>query len=214
MEINVVGQGEKSYKPDQVTIDVTISAVYKDHEEALIKGEESVLEFLKAMKPFGFEFEDFKTVDYQIKDELSHQNNTYKKIGVRYTRSLNLKFDYDIKKMAKMVETASKLKNAPRITARYGLKDTKSAEIALYADAYQNAKNQADIIANTAGLKVVRCAKINTDEEFNDYHSITSCGPDVMCKKAYSSASETMAQTYVPQDIVVNQRIYCVFVAE
>ena len=41
MEINVKGQGEKSYKPDQILFDINISNVYSKYEEALVKGEEN-----------------------------------------------------------------------------------------------------------------------------------------------------------------------------
>lgn len=215
MEINVMGQGEKSYKPDQIVFDINISNVYKNYEEALVKGEESVLEFLNEMKAFGFESQDFKTINYQIKDETEYKDNNYRKIGVRYIRSLTLKFDYDMKKMSEMVEISSKLKNAPRISVRYSLKDKKTAEMQLFTDAYQNAKKQADIIANAAGLKVVRCAKTSIGEEDNNYYSRTSyeCNDKIMCKSS-ASASEMMAQTYTPQDIVVEQQIFCVFIAE
>lgn len=215
MEINVIGQGEKSYKPDLIVLDINISNVYKNYEEALAKGEESVLEFLKEMKTFGFEFEDFKTTNYQIKDEMVYKNNEYKKIGVRYSRGLSLKFDYNIKKLSEIVEASSKLKNAPRINVRYGLKDTKTAEMQLFTDAFQNAKRQAEIIANSAGLKVVRCEKTSMEKENNHYYSKTSFNyEDRMMCKASSSASEIMETTYTPQDILVEQQIFCVFIAE
>lgn len=215
MEINVMGQGEKSYKPDQIVFDISISNVYKNYEEALVKGEESVLEFLNEMKAFGFEAQNFKTINYQIKDETEYKDNNYRKIGVRYIRSLTLKFDYDMKKMSEMVEISSKLKNAPRISVRYSLKDKKTAEMQLFTDAYQNAKKQADIIANAAGLKVVRCAKTSIGEEDNNYYSRTSyeCNDKIM-SKCSASTSEMMAQTYTPQDIIVQQQIFCVFIAE
>lgn len=214
MEINVIGQGEKKYKPNQMVLDINISKVYKNYEEALAKGEESVLEFLKAMQEFGFEFEEFKTVGYQIKDEILRKNDKYEKVGVRYARSLNLEIDYDMKKMSKMIETASKLKDAPKINVGYSLKDTKTAEMELFADAYQNAKRQAEIIANAAGLKVVKCAKTSIEEENNRYYSRSCYDGEMMCRKGSSSASEIMSQTYTPQDIVVKQQIFCVFIAE
>lgn len=212
MEINVIGQGEKVYKPDQIVFDIYISNVYKDYEEALVKGEERVLEFLNEMKAFGFEFKDFKTVNYTIKDETEYKNNVYRKIGTKYSRDLRLKFDYDIKKISEIVEVTSKLKKAPRINVRYGLKDSKTAEMQLFTDAYQNAKEQADIIANAAGLKVVRCAKTSMEKENNNYYSGTRYDNCEMLSK--SSASEIMEQTFTPQDIVVEQEIFCVFIAE
>lgn len=215
MEINIIGQGEKRYKPDQIMFDINISNVYKNYEEALVKGEESVLEFLNEMKTFGFDFQDFKTVNYQIKDEIEYKDNNYRKIGVRYIRSLSLKFDYDIKKMSQMVEVSSKLKNAPKINVRYGLKDTKTAEMQLFTDAYQNAKKQADIIANAADLKVVKCAKTSLNKDNNNYFSRTSYNGNVeMLGKCSARASDIMEQTYTPQDIVVEQQIFCVFIAE
>jgi len=215
MEINVIGQGEKSYKPDQIEFDINISNVYRNYEEALVKGEESVLKFLNEMKNFGFEFQNFKTVNYQIKDEVEYKDDKYTKIGVRYIRSLSLKFDYDMKKMSEMIEVSSKLQNAPRISVRYSLKDTKTAEMQLFTDAYQNAKRQADIIANAAGLKVVRCAKTSINEEYDNYYSRTSYDcKDKMMSKCSARASDLMVQTYIPQDIVVRQQIFCVFIAE
>lgn len=213
MEINVNGQGEKSFKPDQIMLNVNISNVYSNYEEALIKGEECVLEFLELMKQFGFSFEDFKTVNYQIRDEIEYKGNEHKKVGVRYTRGLNLKFDYDILKMSKMIEVSSKLKSAPKINVRYGLKNTKKAEMELFSDAYLNAKMQADIIASAAGLKVVKCAKTSISENSHNYYSKTSYEGEKMCKCSFS-VSEIMAMTYIPEDIIVEQEIFCVFITE
>lgn len=213
MEINVRGQGEKSFKPDQIVFEINISNVYSKYEEALTKGEESVLEFLNLMKDFGFNFENFKTVRYQIRDEVNYSDKERKKIGVRYSRELKLKFDYDIIKMSKIIETISKLKNAPNVNVRYGLKDRKTAEMELFTDAYQNAKRQADIIANAAGLKVVKCAKSSFENDCNSYYSETRYEKACMTKN-YSSTSDIMAQTYIPEDIKVEQEIYCVFIAE
>lgn len=213
MEINVKGQGKKSFKPDQIVFDINITNVYSKYEEALIKGEEIVLEFLNEMKQFDFNFEDFKTTNYQIRDEIGYRGSDHKKIGIRYSRGLKLKFDYDMEKMSKMVEVTSKLKNAPKINVRYSLKDKKSAEMELFADAYQNAKRQADLIAQSAGLKVVKCEKTSINEECVSYYSRT-CSENAMLAKCSSSASEIMAQTYTPEDITVEQEIYCVFIAE
>ena len=115
--------------------------------------------------------------------------------------------------MTKMVEVLSKLKNAPRINVRYGLKDKKSAEMELLSDAYKNAKRQADLLAQAAGLKVVKCAKTSINEIDGSYYSRTCYDGAKYCK-ASSSASENMAQTYTPEDILVEQEIYCVFIAE
>ena len=115
--------------------------------------------------------------------------------------------------MSKMIEVLSKLKNSPKINVRYGLKDKKSAEIELFSDAYKNAKTQAHIIAQAAGLKVVKCAKTSINENDGVYYSKTSYDGAKYCK-ASSNVSEIMAQTYTPEDIVVEQEIYCVFIAE
>lgn len=213
MEINVRGQGEKSFTPDQIVFEIYISNIYSKYEEALTKGEESVLEFLNLMKEFGFSFEDFKTTRYQISDEIDYSGKERKKIGVRYLRELRLKFDYDIIKMSKIIETISRLKNAPRVNVKYSLKDTRNAEVELFTDAYQNAKMQADIIASAAGLKIVKCAKSSFENNSNNYYSGTHYGRAYM-SKCCSSASEIMAQTYIPEDIKVEQEIYCVFIAE
>ena len=214
MEIYVRGEGEKSFQPDQIVFDIEISNVYSSYEVALIKGEESVLEFLNLMKGFGLNFEDFKTVRYQIRDEIDYSGKERKKTGVRYLRELKLKMDFDIVKMSKIIEASSKLKNAPKMSVRYGLKDTKTAERELYVDAYQNAKMQADIIASAGGLKVVKCAKSSFNNIENSFYSESRYESGCLEKRCCSSASDIMAQTYIPDDIVVEQEIYCVFIAE
>ena len=116
--------------------------------------------------------------------------------------------------MSKIIEASSKLKNAPKMSVRYGLKDTKTAERELYVDAYQNAKIQADIIASAGGLKVVKCAKSSFKNIENSFYSESRYEYGCLEKRCCSSASDIMAQTYIPDDIVVEQEIYCVFIAE
>ena len=86
MEINVTGQGEKKFKPNQIVMYIRISNVYSNYQKALLNGEENVLEFLNEMKQFDLKFEDFKTVYYKIYDEMKYCNHENKKVGVRYDR--------------------------------------------------------------------------------------------------------------------------------
>ena len=213
MEINVIGQGEKKFKPNQIVMCIRISNVYSNYQKALLNGEENVLEFLNEMKQFDLKIEDFKTVRYNIKDEVKYCNHENKKVGVRYDRELELILDFNIEKMSKIIEFSSKLKNAPNISIKYGLQDTRTAEMELFADAYSNAKRQADLIASAAGLKVVKCIKANVNDSCDNYYSSSGYQCAAM-KEGCSRASEILAQTYIPEDIVVEQEIHCVFIAE
>lgn len=213
MEINVKGLGEKKYRPDQIVLNINITNVYENYEKAVNNGEESVLCFLNKMKQFDLTFEDFKTVRYNIKDELKYCGHQNKKVGVRYERVLQLIMDFNIQKMSNIIEVSSKIKNAPCIDIKYGLKDTRTAEMELFADAYFNAKKQADLIANAAGLTVVKCIKTNVEDTCDNYYRSASYQGAVMCESC-SRASDIIAKTYFPEDIFVEQEIYCVFVAE
>ena len=217
MEIEVLGYAEKGFKVDQMELDISISNIYANYEEALSRGEEVVLDFLTLMKQFGFSFEDFKTSVHKIQDELRYKGNDYKKIGVRYTRNLTLEFDYDILKMSKIIEMVSKLRYAPTIKVKYGLKDTMVAEKEVFAEAYQNAKWQAELIAASSGYKDIKCKSADVNECKRNYYSGSNGGLELLCRRrddSTSSSSENMSKTFYPEDIVLKQSIKCVFIAE
>lgn len=213
MEIYVSGEGSKSFKPDQIVLNINLSKVCKTNAQALLEGEQIVLNFLNLMQSFDFKKEDFKTVEYIVRDETKYENGKHIKIGVRYSRGLRLKFDFDIEKMSKILSKSAKLDDAPRIRVDYSLKDEKSAKAELFKDAYLDAKMQADMIADAAGLKIIKCLKASFSDD-NEGFVARSCFERGIAKTSSYDVEELIAQTYTPNDITVRQNLYCVFVAE
>lgn len=213
MEIYVSGAGEKSFKPDQIVMSINLSKVCKTNAQALLEGEQIVLNFLNLMQNFDFKKEDFKTIEYSVRDEVKYENGKSTKIGVRYSRGLRLKFDFDIEKMSKILSKSAKLDDAPRIRVDYALKDEKSAQAELFKDAYLDAKMQADMIADAAGLKVTKCLKASFSDDNEGFVTRASFERG-MAKTSSYDVEELIAQTYTPNDITVKQNLYCVFVAE
>ena len=213
MEICVCGEGSKKFQPDQIILNISLTKVCKTNAQAMLEGEQVVLNFLNLMQNFDFKKEDFKTVEYIVRDETKYDNGKSTKIGVRYTRGLRFSFDFDIEKMSKILSKSSKLDDAPRIRIDYALKDEKTAKAELFKDAYLDAKLQADMIADASGLKVTKCLKASFSDDNEGFIARANFERGIAKTSSYD-VEEMIAQTYTPNDITVRQNLYCIFEAE
>lgn len=215
MEITVCGIGEKSFKPNQVVLNITLEKLEKNNKSALEQGELQVYNFLQIMKKFDFKISDFKTLNYNIREEYDYENNKRKFMGVKYSRTLKLSFDYNMSRLANIIEECSNLSYTPKLNIRFNLKNNKQVEAEILKDAYNDALRQAQAIASASGHTIKTCLRTNfapfndnfySKSQFNNEESMYVCRS--------SGAKESIETNYIPEDITITKEVYCEFLAE
>lgn len=218
MDIYVNATGKKYYKPNQITLNFDFSYKSNDYETALNFGVENVTKYVLFLQEKGFYKEDIKTLSFRVSENKVYNELTrkYEKDGYLFLQRANLTFDYDMKKLSTLMEETAKMQNPPVYYINFNLKNDKTADEEILAIAYKEAEFQAQAIAKASGKQLKECVKVSFEPFENVHVSPTMYERDGCFAKAASigSTSEQIEQTFVPEDVLVSKKIYCLFVAQ
>lgn len=215
MDIIITGNSKREYMPDETEIKFTFNQKSKSYEEVLDAGTKSVEEYLNFLLGLGYKKEDFRTENMRVSEDKEYNGTTkkYETIGFVFSQTINLRFDYDIKKLANLMEMTSKLDNAPLYTVSFDVKNKDKIKYELYTDAVTDAKNQAEILARASGMKLVCPVSVSTDLNMINYecYSETRFDGARLCK---TSASNSIQNTFTPENVVVESSLKVIWRAE
>lgn len=215
MNIDVKGYVEKEFKADTITLDYFFEEKTKTYELALEKGTEKVKNYMDKLVSLGINMYDIKTQSFNV-------SKGYEKKTFVYKQRFNVKFPFDIKKLAEIVEETSAGNYGVTYSINFTVKDTRKVQEELYKDAFANAKGQAQNIAKAAGLKLKCCLQASSDEiGMRNYYSRTSYSPyentyteSRSRGKCVDKCASSVAEVFRPEDVIISQRIYTVWLAE
>lgn len=218
MEIIVEGKGTNFFTANQVILNLNFITKGSTYEDVLDSGSKSVEIFVnKILEKNKFTSSDMKTRNFVVREETKYNEITrkYETDGYSYNQNAVLKFDYDNKKMAKIMGEIAKLDNPPFYQINFGIKDEKECRREILKDAYIDALNQAKAIADAAGLKLNQCVKVDFKPFTTSYISQTSFSSDMMYAKSMNvNASNAISKTFTPEDIELTETLYCLWVTE
>lgn len=219
MDIVVMGKGKLNFKPDQIVINFDFNAKEKTYEQVLKQGTAGVEKYLNLLLSLGFKKEDFKTRSFRVSENREYDNmkRIYVSKGFVFNQSARIKFDYDMEKLSKLMEKTSACDDAPAYRIDFAIKDEKSAEEELLKLAYKDAEMQAKFIASASGKELKDCVKVSFEPFDEKLTSESRLGSNEMmyCAKASARAvSESIQTVFVPEDVVVEKEIYCLFVTK
>ncbi|MDO4282871.1 MAG: SIMPL domain-containing protein [Clostridia bacterium] len=227
MDIIVSGSASQKFKPDEVTINLTFLVHEKTYEKALEEGAKCVDEFIKmALEKLEMSKECFKTSRFYVSEVNRYNPTTQKRVfdGYSFNQYSYIKFDYDVKIVTKFMDLVSSLKNPPNYVLNFNIKDMDRCKNIVLAEAYNKAKEKAEVIALASGKKLIDCLKVdfkpftehlisdtsfrNTDFGLGTNMEKTSIG------KAKQSLADTLERNFTPEDVCVKETIYCLWTAE
>ncbi len=229
MQIFTKGEARRDFAPDQIVASVSFSTHAASYDEALQKGVERVKEYLQFIADnTDFTFEDFKTSSYSVHEEF-HTNridpqteadlskNLTKRVsdGFFFNQYASLEFDFDKERLAKLLVLTSKTEGAPRFHIDFSLKDPKSCERELLADAYNDAKLKAETLVLAAGKHLRDCIRVDID--MPPHHE--SMHEGAMLRKSairgdfggIESEIRNIDDTFRPDDITISKTINCIW---
>lgn len=219
MKIIVEGNGEKTYKPNQVVLTFDFRTADVNYNKSLELGVKNVEEYLEMLISMGFEKESFKTQSFRVSEDRHYDEQTrkYIKDGFVFTQCARIKFDFDMAKLSTLMEKTAELKNPPIYKITFNVKDEKQANEELLGLAYEDALFQATAIAKASGTTITGCKRVSFQPfDFSENLSNSMLDGAIMSKAKCCSAgtSESIQNTFIPEDVVLGQTVYCEFDAE
>lgn len=218
MEIIVEGRGINFFEPNQVIFNFTFISKSENYDEVLELGSKNVKNFIdKILTKNKIASNKMKTRNFVIREETKFNELTrkYEFDGYSYNQNAELRFDYNKNKMAKIMDEISKLDIPPIYQISFGIKDEQECRREILKDAYNDALEQAKVIADAAGKNLIQCVKTDFKPFTTEYSSSTKIGSDMLyAKKTYIGSAENIANTFTPEDIEITESLYCLWQAE
>ena len=179
------------------------------------------------LERMDFNKEMMKTRSFRVYEEKQYNYDIkrYIKSGYAYTQQANIKFNYSINIIAKFMDMVSKLKNPPKYSLIFNVKDIKECKDEVLAEAYNKAKEKAETIARAAGKELKECVKtdfIPFEESVVSRSSLNS--QDMYMKKSMfiddlefdmnknTGAQDTIKTIFTPEDVEITETLYCLWI--
>ena len=221
MDIIVEGKASRFFRPDKVCISSNFYTLAETYAEALDNGSKAVEVFVKeVIEKLNLDKQELKTRSFNVREEKEYNIDTkkYEFKGFSYSQGAKLSFDYDMNLLAKFMEESAKLENPPRYQIHFDIKNIAQAKSLVMADAYAKAEEKAKMIALAAGKKLKECIKV----DFRPFEErVTSNSrfdgelfEEATVRKASSTLSDRIQNTFVPEDIEVTETLYCLWITE
>ena len=218
MEIIVEGKAKDFVKPDKVNLDFTFRIMSQSYMEAIFKGGKVVEKFIdEVLVKNGFKSSDMKTRSFVVREEQQYNEilKKYEFKGYSFNQSTHIEFDYDKDKIDRLIQDISRLEDAPVYHISFGIKDLNGCKRKIISKSYKDAKAQAQAIASAAGLTLKNCAKVDFKPFSNSYVSDSiyeTRGVGSLLKSESFEKNNSIA--FTPEDIEVNEVLYCLWIAE
>lgn len=228
MDIIVMGKASKKFQPEEIVINITFSNKESTYEKCLEKGAKMVQDFVKkVLNEIGISKEELKTSRMFVNEVTRYIPEKSKRVfdGYNFNQSSKIVIDYDMKKFSKFMDLVSRLDIAPSYHASFGLKDEDKRKNEVIAEAINFARVKAMAISEASGKKLVDLLKVDfkpftealTGSTLNSYDLDFRNARDgfynaEMCRK--SCSADIIEQNFTPEDIEINETLYCLFLAQ
>jgi len=216
MEITTIGRGVGKYIPDEVQISLVFQSRSSDYQTVLTEGNKSIDEFVnEVLVSLGFNNNDLKINNLTVREEWKYNNQTGNNelVGYLFESDALLEFPYDKDLIALFLNSFSKLTDPPHFTLNFGLKNEEQYKNELLQKAYQDALNNAEVIAKSANKQIKEPLKVSFEPLNQPFNSLSSFE-----SRNILYSNENNINSFVnylnPMDIEVEETLYALFLAE
>ena len=217
MEIITIGKGQELVSPNEVRLNIHFYLKGNTYEEVLKKGTLNVLNFInKIMIKNDFMKEDLKTRSYVIREEKKYNEVTksYEFDYYSFNEYATLKFTYDKVLLMKLMSEIAILENPPMYEINFALSNEKEYQEKVLKEAFNNAKEKAGFIASAAGKKIKECVKVDYKPFNIDYTTRGNLDSEMMYKAASNEILNEVTNAFTPEDILVEETLYTLWMTE
>ena len=217
MEIITIGKGQELVSPNEVRLNIHFYLKGNTYEEILKKGTLNVLNFInEIMIKNDFMKEDLKTRGYVIREEKKYNEVTksYEFDYYSFNEYATLKFTYDKVLLMKLMSEIATLENPPMYEINFALSNEKEYQEKVLKEAFNNAKEKAGFIASAAGKKIKECVKVDYKPFNIDYTTRGNLDSEMMYKAASNEILNEVTNAFTPEDILVEETLYTLWMTE
>ena len=212
-EIIVKGIGKVSAAPDLLIIEMALESKRMDYEETMQQAADMIDSLRAAIESVGHDGRELKTTSFNINTryESYRESGGHKQRFAGYVCShkLKLEFDLDMKKLGVTLSAIAGCKANPDFSIKFSVSDPNAVSEQLLASAVENAKAKAEILAESAGVKLGAIQRI--DYNWGELQLYSNTNMDLMCC-AETSGSYDMG--IEPEDIDLTDTVTVVWEIE
>ena len=205
-EITVKGIGNLKVPVDYVEVHLTLEELDKDYENGYENFTKKLMKLQKCILPIGFEMSDLKTRELLVapKYDSVRKNDGYTEVfkGYNFATEMKLSFDFDSKKLGKVISEISATKVNPIIKVEFTVKDKETVKNNLLAAAAKDAKAKASILCDAMDVKLGQLLTINYN--WDEVTIYSGARYEMARYNLYECSDEMTCADFTPDDISVN----------
>ena len=154
--IRVMGVGNVKVAPDTTRLSFAVDSLHKDYETAYAEAAVGNGELQKALQKLGLSRESLKTSDFSIskKTEWSRKTEKYEFVGFKLEQTLAIELSLDSALTSKVMATLGAAWPELEVKITFIKKDSHNVKLQILESAVKDAREKAEVIANTLGHKL------------------------------------------------------------
>lgn len=203
--LKVKGEGKTTFSPNLVVINFTITVKDYNYDQAINELNYKTDILKQDIKKANFSRDDLKTVNFYIDTDYKRQNNENLFLGYKAVHELKLQFSFEKNILNNLLRIISNSKSEASFRISFELEDKFSLKNEALANAVNNTKNNALIIANSAGIKLGKILNIYYSEQMEPFY-------ETLQVETFSLKSSNI--DIVPEDLEINEEVVIEFEIE
>lgn len=213
--ITVTGQGQASVAPDVATITYTVTetgATVSDAQSAATTKSNAAL---TAVTGLGIDEKDIRTESYNVNPQYEQSHtcgagvncypNSNKIIGYQVSETIAVKV-HDLDKTGDVLQTLGGLGVQNIYGPDLGLDNPNAGQDAARADAINNAKQEAQVLAKQLGVSLVRIVSFN-DNQGGVVYPMYKAADSMMAQSAGSAPSVPTGENQYNDSVTITYEI-------
>lgn len=197
--IRVMGVGNVKVAPDTTRLSFAVDSLHKDYETAYAEAAVGNKELLKALEKLQLPKESLKTSDFSItkETEWKRKEDKWVFVGFKLRQTLVIELPLDSVITSKVMSALGAAWPELEVKISFIKKDTHDVKLQILESAVKDAREKAEVIANTLGHKLGGIASVDYSKRRLD---IRVREEDCCCYDLETPGSADSID-YTPEDI-------------
>jgi uncharacterized protein YggE len=153
--ITISGEGKVTSQPDIARVEIGVISEGKDVPSTQRNNTEQTNAIIASLADFGISDDDVQTSNYQVFPQYDYEDGKQTLRGYRVSQSLSIKVR-DLTKIGDALAKAGELGSNEIHGVTFDIDDPSALEARAREEAINDAKDKADALADSLGVKVVR----------------------------------------------------------
>ncbi|AEE96374.1 SIMPL domain-containing protein [Mahella australiensis] len=171
--LTAAGEGKVMAKPDRATINMGVQIDDKDAKTAQTQNAQKMDAVVKKLKALGISDEDIKTSQYNVFPQYDYSEDKSTLRGYQVVNMVNVTIK-DTAKLGDIIDQATQAGANRMDSIAFTISEPDKYYNEAIAKAIEQAKEKANVMANTAGVKIK--ATINVSETTAGYQPVYDMG--------------------------------------